>query len=79
VTKGVGSKQAALGMAFNLLDAAQERWRQFNGHELVATVLAGVKYVDGIESPTRTRSWTRRSPPERPSRHLIQTFDNCSA
>ena len=47
VTKGAGSKKAALAMAYKLLDAAQERWRRFNGHELVADVLAGVKFKDG--------------------------------
>jgi putative transposase len=48
VTKGAGSKKAALAMAYKLLDAAQERWRRFNGHELVADVLAGVRFKDGI-------------------------------
>ncbi len=48
VTKGAGSKKAALGMAYKLLDAAQERWRRFNGHELVADVLDGAKFKDGI-------------------------------
>ena len=48
VTKGAGSKKAALAMAYKLLDAAQERWRRFNGHELVADVLAGVKFKDGV-------------------------------
>ena len=48
VTKGAGSKKAALTMAYKLLDAAQERWRRFNGHELVTDVLAGVKFKDGI-------------------------------
>ncbi len=48
VTKGAGSKQAALAMAYKLLDAAQERWRRFNGHELVADVLAGTTFKDGI-------------------------------
>jgi putative transposase len=48
VTKGAGSKQAALGMAFKLLKTAEERWRRFNGHELVADVLADVKFKDGI-------------------------------
>jgi putative transposase len=47
VTKGAGSKAAALAMAYKLLDAAQERWRRFNGHELVADVLAGVEFKDG--------------------------------
>ena len=48
VTKGAGSKKAALAMAYKLLDAAQERWRRFNGHELVADVLAGATFKDGI-------------------------------
>jgi putative transposase len=48
VTKGAGSKKAALVMAYKLLDAAQERWRRFNGHELVADVLAGATFKDGI-------------------------------
>jgi len=48
VTKGAGSKKAALAMAYKLLDAAQERWRRFNGHELVTDVLAGAKFNDGI-------------------------------
>src|SRR4051812_27519810 len=47
VTKGAGSKKAALAMAYKLLDAAQERWRRFNGHELVADVLAGAQFTDG--------------------------------
>jgi putative transposase len=49
VTKGAGSKKAALAMAYKLLDAAQERWRRFNGHELVADVLDGAKFKDGIK------------------------------
>ena len=48
VTKGAGSKKAALAMAYKLLDAAQERWRRFNGHELVSDVLADVKFKNGI-------------------------------
>jgi putative transposase len=47
VTKGAGSKQAALAMAYKL-DAAQERWRRFNGHQLVADVLAGVTFKDVV-------------------------------
>jgi len=47
VTKGAGSKKAALAMAYKLLDAAQQRWRRFNGHELIADVLAGATFKDG--------------------------------
>ena len=49
VTKGAGSTKAALAMAYKLLDAAQERWRRFNGHELVAEVLDGATFKDGIK------------------------------
>ena len=49
VTKRAGSKAAALGMAFKLLKTAEGRWRRFNGHELVADVLAGIKFKDGIK------------------------------
>ena len=47
VTKGAGSKKAALAMAYKLLDGAQQRWRRFNGHELIADVLDGVLFKDG--------------------------------
>jgi len=59
VTKGAGSKKAALAMAYKLLDAAQERWRRFNGHELVADVLAGAK-VQGRNPGHRRRHQRRR-------------------
>ena len=49
VTKGAGSKTAALAIAYKLLESAQERWRRFNGHELVSDVLDGAKFKDGIK------------------------------
>src|SRR5436190_8180809 len=48
VTKGAGSKTAALAMAYKLLATAQERWRRFNGHHLVADLLDGARFKDGI-------------------------------
>jgi putative transposase len=49
VTKGAGSKAAALAMAYMLLITAQERWRRFNGHELIADVLNGATFKDGVK------------------------------
>ena len=49
VTKGAGSKAAALAMAYKLLEAAQDRWRIFNGAELVKQLLDGAKFKDGIK------------------------------
>ena len=53
MTKGAGSKKASLAMAYKLLDAAQERWRRFNGHELVTDVLNGTTFTDGIRVPDK--------------------------
>ncbi|MBW8060602.1 MAG: IS256 family transposase [Solirubrobacterales bacterium] len=49
VQKGAGSPRAALVMAFKLLDSLSERWRRVNGQELVADVLDGVTFKDGIK------------------------------
>ena len=49
VTKGAGSKSAAVAMAYKLLDAAEERWRRINGYSLISDVLNGVKFTDGIK------------------------------
>jgi putative transposase len=51
VTKGAGSKDAALAMAYKLLDAAQERWRALHGAELVKELLDGATFKDGIKIP----------------------------
>jgi len=47
ITKGAGSREAGMAMAFKLLDAAQARWRRINGHELVPLVRAGATFIDG--------------------------------
>ena len=47
VTKGAGSRNKALLMAYKLLDMAQKRWRRLNGSELLPLVRAGVVFVDG--------------------------------
>ncbi len=49
VTKGAGSKDAALAMAYKLLDAAQDRWRMINGAELVKELLDGATFKDGTK------------------------------
>jgi transposase-like protein len=47
LTKGPGSRDAGLAMVFKLVEAAERRWRKINGHELVALVRAGAKFVNG--------------------------------
>src|SRR3954451_9425035 len=64
VTKGAGSKAAALAMAFKLLKAAEDRWRRFNGQSSSPTCSRARPSKTGSGSPTSTRWKTRRSPPE---------------
>ena len=46
-TKGAGSRNAGLAMAFKLLLEGESRWRRVNSPHLVALVHAGVKFPDG--------------------------------
>ena len=48
-TRGAGSRTKGLLMAFKLLDMAQLRWRRLDGVGLLPLVLAGVKFVDGVQ------------------------------
>ena len=56
VTKGPGSKEAGLAMAFKLLQAAEGRWRAVNDPHLVALVRAGARFEKGklTERPDQT-------------------------
>jgi putative transposase len=53
VTKGPGSRAAGLAMAFNLIEAAQDRWRAVNAPHLVALVRNGATFTNGhlVERP----------------------------
>jgi transposase-like protein len=46
-TKGAGSRNAGLAMAFKLLTMAEKRWRRVNSSHLVALVQADIKFPDG--------------------------------
>lgn len=48
VTKGAGSREAGLQMAFKLIEAAQTRWRKVKCPQLVALVRTGVKFENGM-------------------------------
>ncbi|MFI8952251.1 IS256 family transposase [Streptomyces sp. NPDC053750] len=53
VTRGAGSRTAALAMVFKLVESAQQRWRAVNAPRLVALVRAGARFEGGrlIERP----------------------------
>jgi len=46
-TKGAGSRKAGLAMAWKLLLAAEQHWRNVNAPHLVALVKAGVEFPNG--------------------------------
>jgi putative transposase len=50
-TKGAGSRQAGLSMAFKLIESAQHRWRKINAPHLVPLVRAGVRFPNGQREP----------------------------
>ncbi len=54
VTKGPGSRNKGLTMAFKLLEMAQKRWRHLNGAELLPLVREGAKFVDGARVERKT-------------------------
>ena len=53
VTRGAGSRAAALAMVFKLVESAQARWRAVNGAHLVPLVRAGARFERGqlVERP----------------------------
>jgi putative transposase len=46
-TKGAGSRQAGLALAFKLVEGAQRRWRKINAPHRVRLVREGVRFKDG--------------------------------
>src|SRR5512142_1241223 len=79
VTKGAGSKTAALAMAYKLLIAAQERWRRFNGHELITDVLDGARFKDGVKvTDDETTTQNEKVAAGDFSCRRSTTLDNCS-
>ena len=48
-TKGSGTRVACLTMVFKLMQSASRRWRALNGSGLLADVIKGTVFVDGIK------------------------------
>ncbi len=46
-TKGAGSREAGLALAFKLVSTAQQRWRKVNAPQMVRLVREGVRFKDG--------------------------------
>lgn len=53
-TRGAGSRQAGLAMAFKLLQMAESGWRAIRSPQLTRLVFEGKKFVDGVLLPKKT-------------------------
>jgi putative transposase len=47
-TKGSGTRRTSLAMMFKLAQSAEKHWNRLHGHQLVAYVLEGKSFVDGV-------------------------------
>jgi putative transposase len=47
-TKGSGTRSACLTMVFKLMESASKGWRSLNGLPLLAEVVRGTTFTDGI-------------------------------
>jgi len=50
-TKGSGSRIACLTMVYKLMQSASKKWRLLNGNQMLAEVLRGTIFIDGICVP----------------------------
>jgi transposase-like protein len=48
-TKNCGSRTTTLTMAFKLMETAQKKWFRLRGYKLLADVVSGVEFVNGIK------------------------------
>ena len=48
-TKGSGSRTACLTMVYKLMEVASKGWRSLNGSPLLAEVIKGTVFIDGIQ------------------------------
>ncbi len=61
VTKGPGSRNKGLTMAFKLLEMAQKRWRRLNGAALLPLVREGATFLNGVRVERETNPKEERS------------------
>jgi len=54
-TRGCGSRPGILSMVFKLAKSAETRWRALRGSELIAKVITGIQFKDGVEVQKKDR------------------------
>ena len=48
-TRGCGSRASILSMVFKLCKSAEQRWLKLRGAELIAKVITGIEFKNGVE------------------------------
>ncbi len=51
-TKNCSSRATMLAMAFKLMETAQKKWFRLRGYNLLAGVISGIRFVNGIKQQT---------------------------
>ncbi len=48
-TKNCGNRTTTLTMAFKLMEVAQKKWFRLRGYKLLADIVRGIKFVNGVK------------------------------
>ena len=54
-SRGCGSRASILSTVFKLAQSAEQRWQKLRGAELIAKVITGVQFKNGVEVPKKGR------------------------
>ena len=57
--KNCGSRKTNLSMAFKLAQSAESRWRKIRGFRLLADIIQGVKFQDGVKVEQQNQDFRR--------------------
>lgn len=52
-SRGCGSRASILSTVFKLTQSAQQRWQKLRGAEMIAQVITGVQFRNGVEVPKK--------------------------
>ena len=55
-SKNCGSRSTTLAMVLKLMETAQKRWQRLRGYSLLADVVTGVKFSDGIKQEQQDKN-----------------------
>ena len=54
-SRGCGSRASILSTVFKLAQSAEQRWQKLRGAEMIAKVITGVQFRNGVEVPKKDR------------------------